>query len=80
MQTSRKGALEGLRGRLEAGLVNGTFLKPESSAKGPDPSILRGGSNYFLAFPGFGACPGLPSWRPTDPVEQPLSGRRYRSL
>ncbi len=34
----------------------------------PDPSILRDGTNYYLAFSSFDAYPGLPLWGSTDMV------------
>jgi beta-xylosidase len=63
----------GFEGQRKADLGNGTYLNPIVGGDHPDPSILRDGSNYYLAFSSFDAYPGLPLWRSTDLVNwQPL--------
>ncbi|CAN7363757.1 family 43 glycosylhydrolase [Pseudoduganella sp. LjRoot289] len=58
----------GPEGQRKADLGNGTFLNPILAGDHPDPSILKDGKDYYMAYSTFDAYPGLLIWHSQDLV------------
>jgi xylan 1,4-beta-xylosidase len=58
----------GIEGQRTADLGDGTYVNPIVAGDHPDPTILKDGSNYYMTFTSFQACPGLVIWHSTDLV------------
>jgi xylan 1,4-beta-xylosidase len=58
----------GPEGQRKADLGNGTFLNPILAGNHPDPSILKDGKDFYLAYSTFDAYPGLLIWHSQDLV------------
>ena len=69
-QATRKGAQQraGIEGQRTADLGDGTYVNPIVAGDHPDPTILKDGSDYYMTFTSFQACPGLVIWHSTDLV------------
>ena len=64
-----------------ADLGDGRFLNPVLAGDHPDPSIIKGGADYYATFSSFDACPGLVIWHSRDLVNwQPLGAALQRYL
>jgi xylan 1,4-beta-xylosidase len=59
---------KGVEGQRKADLGDGTYLNPIVAGDHPDPTILKDGSDYYMTFTPFYACPGLVIWHSTDLV------------
>jgi xylan 1,4-beta-xylosidase len=65
---------DGYEGQRIADRGDGTFLNPIVAGDHPDPSIIKDGDAYYLAFSSFDAYPGLLIWRSYDLVNwEPLA-------
>jgi xylan 1,4-beta-xylosidase len=58
----------GVEDQRKADLGDGTYLNPIVAGDHPDPTILKDGSDYYMTFTPFYACPGLVIWHSTDLV------------
>jgi xylan 1,4-beta-xylosidase len=52
----------GIEGQRMADLGNGNCLNPIMAGDHPDPTILKDGENYYMAFSSFAAYPALVIW------------------
>ena len=71
----------GIEGQRKADLGDGTFLNPIMAGDHPDPSILKDGDDYYMAFSSFDAYPGLVIWHSRDLVNwQPIGPTLFKNV
>lgn len=58
----------GIEGQRKADLGDGRFLNPIVPGDHPDPTILKDGPDYYMAFSSFEAYPGVVIWHSRDLV------------
>ncbi|MBB6064290.1 xylan 1,4-beta-xylosidase [Pseudoxanthomonas broegbernensis] len=71
----------GIEGQRQADLGDGTFLNPIVAGDRPDPTVLKDGADYYMAFSSFLSYPGIVIWHSTDLVNwAPVGPALHREL